>query len=154
MKIITLTEAELKNIVSECVHTELRKHQRLDEMARVGVMGNTLDVVVYTDDMGYVPHVHIIDTATRGCDFDCCVQLEHNQYFTHGTHQDTFNSRMCKQFNDFMHQPCRSPKYRNNYEFAVEMWNANNSNSYVQIQEDNEGNIIQPNYSTIASYKS
>ena len=48
-----------------------------------------------------------------------------------------------------MRQPCRSPKFRNNYEFAVEMWNANNSESYVQIREDKDGNLLQPDYKMI-----
>ena len=148
-KVIKLTESKLRQIISECIHDEILKHQRIDEMARVGVMENTYDVIVYTDDMGYIPHVHIIDTSTRGKEFDCCVKLETNEYFVHGKHLDTFNSKQCKLFDNFMKQPCRSPKYRNNYEFAVEMWNANNSNSYVQIIEDELGNIIQPDYSTI-----
>ena len=29
------------------------------------------------------------------------------------------------------------------------MWNANNSNSYVQITEDENGDIIMPNYDFI-----
>lgn len=146
-------ENRLRTIIRECIHDEFLKRKRLDEMARVGVMNNVFDVIVYTDDMGYIPHVHIIDNATRGEDFDCCVQLKTNQYFSHGNHQDIFNSKQCKLFDDFMKQPCRSPKYRNNYEFAVEMWNANNSDSYIQIIEDENGDIIQPNYSVILPYR-
>ena len=149
----TIYEYKIRKIIQECVHDEIHKMNSLDEMARVGIMDNIFDIIVYTDDKGYIPHVHIIDTATRGEDFDCCVQLERNQYFTHGRHQDEFNSKQCKLFNEFMLQPCRSPKYRNNYEFAVEMWNVNNSESYVQIKEDENGNIIQPDYSTIFPYK-
>lgn len=146
---------KLKTLICECFDEVLaeREKQRLDEMARVGVMLNNLDVVVFTDDMGKIPHVHIMDKATRGREFDCCVQLETNHYFTHGKHLDVFNNRECKEFNAFMKQPCRSPKYRNNYEFAVEMWNANNSDTYVQIHEDKNGNIIMPDYSTILPYK-
>ena len=118
---------KLKTIIRECIEEVFneRERMRLDEMARVGVMLNNLDVVVYTDDKGYVPHVHL----------------------------DTFNNKQCREFNDFMKQPCRSPKYRNNYEFAVDMWNLNNSDSYVQIREDKDGNMIMPDYSTILPYK-
>lgn len=125
-----------------------RKRMHLDEMARIGKM-NTFDIVVYTDDMGYIPHVHIIDSATRGEEFDTCVRLETNQYFLHGRHQDMFNTRQCKEFNEFMKQPHRNIHYRNNYEYAVNLWNDNNSNSYVQLKEDEEGNIIMPNYKII-----
>jgi len=146
---------KLKTLIAECIREVLdeREKQRLNEMARVGIMLNNLDVVVYTDDMGYIPHVHILDRGTNGKEFDCCVQLETNRYFSHGKHLDMFNNRQCREFNDFMKQPCRFPKYRNNYEFAVEMWNANNSNSYVQIREDKDGNIIMPDYSIILPHK-
>lgn len=144
-------EQRLKTMIRECIHEEIiaMKQKQLNEMARVGIMNNVYDVIVYTDDRGYIPHVHIIDRTTKGEEFNCCVRLEVNRYFKHGSHQDEFNSRQCKLFNDFMHQPCRSPKYRNNYEFAVEMWNANNSNSHVQITEDENGDIIMPNYDII-----
>ena len=146
---------KLKTILRECIEDVIneREKMRLVEMARVGIMFNNLDVVVYTDDKGYIPHVHILDRDTNGRDFDCCVQLETNRYFSHGKHFDTFNNKQCREFNDFMKQPCRSPKYRNNYEFAVEMWNANNSDSYVQIRENELGEIIMPDYSIIRPYK-
>lgn len=145
-------EQRLKTFIRECICEELANKKRLDEMARVGIMNNTFDIIVYTDDRGYIPHVHVIDRATHGNDFDCCVQLERNQYFTHGHHSDMFNSKQCQLFDDFMKQPCRSPKFRNNYEFAVEMWNANNSESYVQIREDKDGNLLQPDYRMIIPY--
>ena len=146
---------KLKTILRECIEEVIneREKMRLDEMARVGIMLNNLDVVVYTDDKGYIPHVHILDRDTNGRDFDCCVRLETNRYFSHGKHLDTFNAKQCTEFNDFMKQPCRSLKYRNNYEFAVEMWNANNSDSYVQIRENELGEIIMPDYSIILPNK-
>lgn len=125
-----------------------QSREMLTEMARVGFMGN-MDVVVYTDDGGFIPHVHIIDQGTRGQEFDCCVMLDDNKYFSHGHHTDTMNSSLRKQFAAFMEEPCRFPQYKNNYEFAASMWNANNSNSYVIVKEDEEGNIIMPNYRTI-----
>ena len=36
-------------------------------------------------------------------------------------------------FNNFMHQPSRNIHYRNNYEYAVNLWNDNNSDSYIYI---------------------
>ena len=124
----------------------------INEMARVGFMGN-MDVVVYTDDPGYIPHVHIIDSATRGKEFDACVMIEDNRYFTHGKHNSEFNSKLRKEFDDFMHQPCRIPQFKNNYEFAISMWNANNSNSTVIPKTDSNGETIIPDYSLIKPYK-
>lgn len=122
-------------------------------VARVGFIGEDFDVIIYTDDVEIIPHIHIIDRGTGGKEFNSCVMLERSQYFTHGVHTDVFNSKQMKDFNEFMNQPCRSPKYRNNYEFAVEMWNANNSSSYVQIAEDKNGNVIVPDYTDILPYK-
>lgn len=144
---------QLKDIVSECVSNALREefahYMHLDEMSRIGFMGN-MDVLIYTDDMGYIPHFHIVDKATRGKEFDTCVRLENNQYFLHGNHNDTLNSRQRKMLDDFMNAPSRNVHYRNNYECAVNLWNDNNSSSYVQIQEDENGNVIVPNYSDIS----
>lgn len=130
---------------------KLGKRQDLNEMARVGFLDNRAKYEVYvrTNDAGFIPHVHIWDNATCGEEFDCCVKLETNEYFFHGHHTDRMNAKMCKAFAEFMEQPCRSPKYKNNYELAVEMWNLNNSDSYVQIRENENGEIIMPNYRTI-----
>lgn len=133
------------------METEENK-ELLVEMAMIGTMPE-YDVVVYTKDAGYIPHVHIIDSSERGGKFDCCVMLEDNRYFTHGKHQDTLNSAGRKMFNDFMHEPCRLPQFKDNYSFAVAMWNVNNSNSYVQVKEDENGNTVIPDYRTIKPYK-
>lgn len=152
-----ITETELITLISEAVRSVMQEvigeKRMLMEMARVGILDNKYDVLVYTDDMGLIPHIHIIDKGTNGQEFNCCVQLETNKYFQHGIHQDVLNSKGRKLLNDFMRQPCRNPKFKNNYEFAVDMWNANNSSTYVQIREDSQGNIIMPDYTEIEPYK-
>ena len=144
-KELEIVEKVLSKVVKETLQEEISKMMKLDEMARIGHM-NQYEVIVYTDDMGYIPHVHIIDSATRGREFDTCVMLEDSKYFLHGRHRDTFNNKQCKEFDDFMRQPHRNIHYRNNYEYAVNLWNDNNSNSYVQIVEDKNGNVIMPDY--------
>ncbi len=121
---------------------------RLNETARIGRMDD-LEVVVYTDDVKYIPHVHVIDSATRGHAFDVGIQLETNKYIPHGSRRDTLDSELCKAFNDFMNEPHRNVHYRNNYEYALNMWNDNNSNSYIQLREDANNDIIIPDYNTI-----
>lgn len=142
----------LKAIISESVREVIREefsnYMRLDEMARVGFMGN-FDVIIHTDDMGFIPHFHIVDKATRGYEFNTCVRLENNQYFLHGSHKDKLNARQRKMLDEFMNAPHRNIHYRNNYEYAVNLWNDNNSSSYVQLKEDGEGNVIVPNYTEI-----
>lgn len=151
------TPIEVKKMIAEAA-VDLRRSllginesKMLNEMARVGFMDNKAEYEVYvrTSDPGFIPHVHIWDSATHGQDFDCCIKLETNEYFPHGHHTSKMNGAMRKAFANFMEQPCRSPKYKNNYELAVEMWNLNNSSAYVQIREDENGNIIMPDYRTI-----
>ena len=125
----------------------------IKDVARVGIFDNNYDILVCTDDTGYIPHVHIIDRGTKGNEFDCCVQLGTNAYFSHGKHKDVMPTKMRQDFYNFMCQPSRNVHYRNNYEAAVNLWNDNNSSSYVQIKEDKNGNIIVPDYRTIMPYK-
>ena len=118
------------------------------EMARVGFMGQ-YEIYVHTDDPGYVPHVHIRDTATKGHKFETCVKLKSNEYFLHGKYTDTMNSTMRKNFAEFMESRCVIDRYDTNYELAVDMWNLNNSKESVVIPRDENGDIIIPNYRTI-----
>ena len=144
---MVINEEELRAIIRE----EIADHLGLNEMARVGVINTPTkyDVQVWTDDAGYIPHVHIMDWGTRGKKFDCCVKLETNEFFPHGKHKSLMNKDMMKAFDTFMRQPSRNIHYRNNYEAAVNLWNDNNSNSYVQLKEDENGNVIIPDYSNI-----
>lgn len=155
---VYVTESEVRQMIREAIFDFSQRQKgednQLNEMAMIGNLhGQEYEVYVRTRDGGFIPHVHIFDTATNGRKFDCCVQLEKNQYFSHGKHNSVMGAKMRKEFAEFMEQPCRSPKYQNNYEFAVEMWNMNNSSTYVQIREDEKGNIIMPDYRNIAPYK-
>lgn len=110
---------KVKKIVSQTLNDYFKfEDSRLDEMARVGfIEGQRYVIFVRTNDEGFILHIHIMDQATNGRELDCCVKLEINEYFSHGKHQDILNSKLCKALNDFMHQPCRSPKYSNNMVF-------------------------------------
>lgn len=140
-----INEEKLRQIIHSEICEYIKHKAMINEMARVGLLGE-YDIVVYTDDPGFVPHFHIIDKATRGFEFDCCVKLETNEYFNHGGHEDILSRHDRNNLYDFMLQPHRNVHYRNNYEYAVNLWNDNNSSSYVQINEDNNGNIIVPDY--------
>jgi hypothetical protein len=120
----------------------------MEDISRIGKFGNCT-AVVYTDDPSYIPHIHVIDSNSYGNDLDVCIRLDKPEYFAYGKHQDTFNSNQKKIFNDFMHEPSRNIHYRNNYEMAINLWNDNNSESYIQIKEDENGNIIVPDYTQL-----
>lgn len=147
---ISETRSLIREALIDFARSQHGEDNQLNKMARVGFMnGQEYEVYVRTNDAGFIPHVHIFDVGTNGRKFDCCVQLETNKYFSHGKHTSVMNEKLCKDFAEFMEQPCRNPKYKNNYELAVDMWNLNNSSSYVQIRGDSDGNIIIPNYRTI-----
>lgn len=125
----------------------------LYEMARVGFIssGNkqiTFDVFVRTDDPGNVPHVHI---QSKNKKFKTCIRLDTNQYFLHGEWRDTFNTKQCKLFNNFMRSYKDTSLGFNItiYEYAVAMWNDNNSKRKLSITNDKDNNIIIPDYSSI-----
>lgn len=150
-KIIRITEKELANIVKETINESIalgvfNGTSRLDEMARVGFMEGGYEVYVCTDDPGCIPHVHVRDESTHGDNFETCIQLNTNRYFLHGHYKDTLNSQQRKDFAKFMESPSRNPKYRNNYEYAVDMWNDNNSSTSVTVATLENGDIIIPDY--------
>lgn len=150
-KTVKISREELKDAISESIrrYASETTSARLDEMARVGFIGGDMEVYVWTDDDGYVPHVHVRDKATRGKEFETCIILETNAYFLHGHYNDVFNAAARKAFNNFMHAPCQNIKYENNYEYAIDMWNGNNSKTNISPKYDDYGHIIVPDYTTI-----
>jgi hypothetical protein len=123
----------------------------LDESAdtsRVGMM-DTYDVVVYTDDVCQIPHLHVIDKATRGQEFDSRISLNQASYVLQNGHSDKLDAPICVRFNQFMHEPSRNVHYRNNYEAAVNLWNDNNEDSHIPLLETEESEIIIPNYASL-----
>ncbi len=149
MSKITLNEEQFKELIKEVTNRVLKEQSLLLEYyARVGFL-DKLEVCVFTDDGGNIPHIHVRDITTRGHEFETCVRLDTNQYFLHGKHQDTFNNRGCKAINEFMNAPSKNKKYQNNYEYAVDMWNDNNSNATIEPQFDTNGKIIVPDYNQL-----
>lgn len=146
-----ISRTKLEEIIKESVEKVLGEihSARFDEMARVGFIGGEYEVYVWTDDSGNIPHVHVRDTNSRGENYETCVRLESNEYFLHGHYKDRMNSSMRKAFNAFMNEPCKNQRYQNNYDFAVDMWNSNNSSATVTPQYDTEGNIVVPDYTSL-----
>lgn len=133
-------EQAIRRLIKETIRDIIDEtRDRLDEMSRVTSFLNNYEIVVYMNDGGYIPHVHIVDSPTMGKDFDCCVRLDTNAYFHHGHHLDRIPKKMRDKFYEVMCQPYRNPHMRNNYEYAVDLWNNNNPQSYVELKEDKQG---------------
>lgn len=47
----------------------------LNEMAAIGDMSSKYQVWIRNNDPGKIPHFHILDTKTLGCEFNCAVSL-------------------------------------------------------------------------------
>lgn len=130
-------------------NNEFVYESHLDEMARVGKT-DELIVWVWTDDPGYIPHVHIIDADTKGKRLNACIRLDKSAYFKHGNHTGTLNSAQRKEFNELMHAKPRNGKFANNYEYACVLWNDNNSSVELEVPMDVNGNVIVPDYRDIS----
>jgi hypothetical protein len=115
--------------------------------ARIGFFGDKYEFEAYvvTDDVCQIPHFHVRDALQMGI-LDAPVRLDANQYIQYGESTDKLQDYTLSLLADFMAQPCRSPHFINNYEFAVVMWNMNNE-TQLQIKIDKDGNIIIPEYS-------
>lgn len=96
------------------------------DMARIGFLGSgrMYEAYIRTDDECQVPHFHIRNICTET---DTPILLLSNHYCYH-FHKD------CKVLSDteqgqlarFMAEPCKSPRFENNYQYATELWNMNN----------------------------
>lgn len=115
------------------------------ERARVGQMG-AYEVAVHSDDVCNAPHVHVVDKSTEA---QICVRLDCAKYIVHGTKLSVFKRQDRQRFDEFMREPSRNVHYRNNYEAAVNLWNDNNSNNHLPLREDDHGDIIIPDYTTL-----
>ena len=126
----------------------MNEKELLLEMARIGYADN-LEIYVLTDDPGFIPHIHIRDRETKGEVFDACVRLDSPNYFSHGHHNDKLNSKQKKLLNDFLHTAPSNGRFSTNYEYAVILWNDNNSKENITIKRDSKGNIIIPDYTKL-----
>lgn len=131
------------------VEREEETHERAN-IARIGFFGNwRYEVFVVTDDKIQIPHFHI-----RALGNEVAVRLSENVYLFHDSGLDENNffdkvrEELAEGLADFMAQPCRSPKFVNNYEFAVCMWNTQNDVQF-KYDTDGKGNIVIPDYARL-----
>ena len=113
------------------------------DIARIGFFGRAKEYEVYvkTDDECQVPHFHVRDIYTET---DTAICLLSNNYCKHPNKDvSKVKGYVLEQLYAFMSEPCRSPRYADNYEFAVIMWNLNNL-SECNWQKDECGCSIIP----------
>ena len=115
---------------------------RLDEMAQIGVLDDRYIVRIWTNDPGFIPHIHITDKSTGGKLLDACVRLDKSAYFKHGCHTDSLNANQRKALDAFMRKELENDYFPNNYEYAVYEWNRNNSSTLIEPDKGADGKII------------
>ena len=120
------------------------------EMARVGFVPvgttKTIEVYVHTDDPGKTPHFHVRKYGKNNqFEWETCIQYEKAEYFLHGKYKDKLpNQKITKELDKMMRTKKSGDKYgRTYFDYAVEMWNDNNSD--VILPDD----IIQPDYTKL-----
>lgn len=127
-----------------------------EDIARIGFFGKNqeLEVYVATYDIHPYPHFHIRDRGTLGTMVNVSVAFESAaHYMPHGNATQYLTEEQAQELYDFMCQPCRNPHFENNYEYAVEMWNMNNSVEYRMHYDKNSKTIIVPDYARMAIRK-
>ena len=124
------------------------KH-RIDEMATMASVGyfttfnkngkqesQKFKVFVCSDE-GEIPHMHIWDDETDGKNTHTCVCLDKIEYFHHTGKEDVLTPNQKKYLVDFLKEECKNKRYRTNWEYALSMWNDNNTDK-IQVDETSE----------------
>ena len=123
----------------------------VEGMARVGFIPvgttNTIEVYVWTNDPGKVPHFHVRKYGKNGhYEWETCIRYDSADYFLHGRHKDKLpDKKIAKQLDEMLRQV--NPKLRNQTTFwqsCIDQWNLNNSD--VELDPD----IEQPDYTQLS----
>lgn len=117
-------------------------HEPLEEMARIGNVGN-YEICIFTRDNGSIPHFHMWQIGDKE-KFNTCICITEAKYFKHGSKQSTLNASMRKALDTFLRSNHHMMKVTN-YEYIVAAWNDNNPDG-VQISEG----IEQPDYTKLS----
>ena len=107
----------------------------LEEMARAGYTASNYEVVIYTEDDGYIPHFHF---RNREKGFDTCICIEKAEYFIHGKHQNKLNTSLKDELSHFMKDRADVDFLEGveitNWQYVASLWNKNNSKVKVSLQ--------------------
>lgn len=77
---------------------------------------------VFTNEGDYLPHFHI--TNKKG--LDCCVRIDTAEFFAHGNHKDTLNSKSMKVLDQKLREKCeKSESGQTNWEYIRDLYFGN-----------------------------
>ena len=93
--------------------------------------------VFVCDDDFAIPHMHIWDDETDGKKIHTCVRLDKIGYFLHTGKEDILTPKQKKYLVAFLKEECKNKRYKTNWEYALSMWNDNNTDK-TQVDETSE----------------
>ena len=104
-------------------------------MSRVGYTQDRIEILIYTDDTGMIPHFHF--KSRDG--LDGCIRLDKPEYFIHGHHTSILNTKQIRSIVKFLKSPYKN-RGISNWEHLIDSWNDNNSK--FEFPED----YLMPDY--------
>ena len=103
----------------------------LQEMARIGYVDN-LELIIWTDDSGNIPHFHLRDRSTKGEKFHSCIRIDKPEYFIHTGKENKLNSKQKKNLMAFLQQNTTlGTATITNWDKVIMYWNDNNSDVII-----------------------
>ena len=98
-------------------------------MSRVGYTSDNIEIRIYTDDPGKVPHFHF-----RSDKLDGCIRIDRSEYFPHGHHTSRLNSQQVRSLVSFLRSNSKKRPAMTNWQVVLMLWDINNSD--IELGED------------------
>ena len=119
------------------IHNKSIEGINLEEMARIGYTADSYEVYVNTDDGGNIPHFHYRKGTNGSYEFHTCIRIDKAEYFHHTGKEEILSSSQRKELVNFLNtKPSKSKSYDTNWDFVKDMWNANNYNVEVDLNQE------------------
>ena len=96
-----------------------------------------LKVFVCGNENFVIPHMHIWDDETNGKKIHACIRLDKIGYFCHTGKEDILTPKQKKYLVAFLKEKSKNKRYKTNWEYALSMWNDNNTDK-PQVDETSE----------------
>lgn len=106
-----------------------RKIHSIYAMSRIGILPQNIELRIYTDDPGKIPHFHFVSKDG----LDGCIRIDKPEYFPHGHHKSKLNTRQIRELVRFLKKPSKKSGMTN-WEVVLLFWNTNNSD--IELPED------------------
>lgn len=104
---------------------------------------NILSIIVHSNEGDDIPHFHIKRDGVH----DCCIMLNHNQYFSHSANNSILSGKEEKELDEWLRLPNKTKLGKSNFRVLCDMWNDAIANRKKALGERDF------NYTNIKPYK-